>query len=163
MLLLFKELGYIYVKKIANILSIIKKVIFAHGCSYHVNKHTLLFYFVGFRGCTVRCKAKYTNNNKYYGVKHCVGYNMSFHINGNLTSKFKDFPCDITNCILELIEFECTFTEENSELENLDRTEANKAPGNKTENINPKNTTAANGKCIGNFQLIIDKQFCNLY
>lgn len=83
---------------------------------------------------------------------------MSFHINGSLTSKFKAFPCGITNCILELIEFECTFTEENSELENLDKTEANKASGNKTDNINHKNTTAANGKCIGNSQLILYKK-----
>lgn len=134
------------------------KVIFAHGCSYYITKHTLFFYFVGFRGCTVRCKAKYTNNNKFYGARHCVGYNMSFHINGSLTSKFKAFPCYITNCILELIEFECTFTEENSELENLDKTEANKASGNKTDNINHKNTTAANGKCIGNSQLILYKK-----
>lgn len=83
---------------------------------------------------------------------------MSFHINGNRKSKFKAFPCNITDCILELIEFECTFTEENSELENLDKTEANKASGNKTDNINHTNTTAANGKCIGNSQLILYKK-----
>lgn len=49
MFLLFKELGYIYIKKDAHILSIIKKFIFAHGCSYHITKHTPFFLFCRFQ------------------------------------------------------------------------------------------------------------------
>lgn len=150
MFLLFKELGYIS-EKDAHILSVIEKIISAHRCRYYITKHNPLYYFSGFKGCTVRCKAKYTNNNAFDSVNHCVTYTMSFHINGNLTSKFKAFPCNITNCILEVIEFECMFIEENSEFENLDKIEVNKAPGNKTDNINHKITTVANGSCIGNF------------
>lgn len=116
-----------------------------------LNINHYFFFFLGFRGCTVRCKAKYTNNNAFSGVKHCVAYNMSFHINGNLTSTLKAFPCNITNCILEVIYFECRFFEGNSEFENLDKIEVNKSPGNKTDNQSHKNTTAANGSCLGNF------------
>ena len=47
--------------------------------------------------------------NELYDEPHCVGFNINFHLNDNVSTKLRDFPCDIANCIFEVIDFECSF------------------------------------------------------
>nr|XP_022296171.1 uncharacterized protein LOC111105953 [Crassostrea virginica] len=73
-------------------------------CPYHQ-----LNTFSGSEGCSVVCEGNFTSKNILYDETHCVGFNINFHLNDNISTKLRDFPCDIAKCILEVIDFECSF------------------------------------------------------
>lgn len=109
----------------------------------------------------MRCRAKYKVNNAYYNVTHCVGYNITFHINKSLKSSLNDKVCNIPKCILDTIYFECTFIGNNSEIEDHDKLELNKTSFNKTDPRNQQNTTAENRPCLGNISFNVSKNVLN--
>lgn len=42
----------------------------------------------------------------------CVAYGISIKLNNSLTAKLKDFHCEIPGCVLEVVDFVCTFNGE---------------------------------------------------
>ncbi|XP_078340452.1 uncharacterized protein LOC111105946 isoform X2 [Crassostrea virginica] len=72
--------------------------------------HHLLNAVSGSEGCSIVCEGHFTSKNKLYDENHCVAFNINFHLNDNLTSKMRDFPCNISKCILEVIDFNCSFS-----------------------------------------------------
>ena len=57
--------------------------------------------------CSVLCNGVFTSKNKLYDETHCVGISIRFNLNNDLSTKFRDFPCNISKCILEVIDFDC--------------------------------------------------------
>lgn len=73
---------------------------------------------------------------------YCVGYNISFHFNKTLTTKLKDFPCHIPTCLIDEIDFYCTFIEANTDF---------KTSVNKGDQRYPRDKDDKNGSCVGKF------------
>ena len=44
---------------------------------------------------------------------------INFHLNDNLSTNIIDFLCNITNCILEVIDFECSLGDKTDEDANI--------------------------------------------
>lgn len=92
------------------------------------------------KGCTVWCKGKYT---KHPTGATCVGYDISFHVNKTLTTVLRDFLCHNQTCLINKIDFNCTFIEANIDF-NLNKTSINEG-----DKRHPKNNDDQNVSCIG--------------
>ncbi|XP_078309455.1 uncharacterized protein LOC144617881 [Crassostrea virginica] len=57
--------------------------------------------------CSVLCTGRYTTENELYNETHCIGFNIKFNLNNKYSTKLKDFPCGISKCSVEIIDFEC--------------------------------------------------------
>ena len=66
----------------------------------------MVFFLVSKR-CSVLCTGRYTTENELYNETHCIGFNIKFNLNNKYSTKWKDFPCGISKCIVEIIDFEC--------------------------------------------------------
>lgn len=93
------------------------------------------FFFLDPNRCSVLCKGTITTNV----VANCVAFDISFKLNKTLTSKLKYFSCKIPNCLLERVEFECTFNKEYTE------TYFNESSNNKEDQITQHDTNGING------------------
>ena len=65
--------------------------------------------FSAYKRCSVLCKGTYTTKNERYddNKTHCVGFSIRFNLDNKYPTKLRDFPCGISRCILEVIDFEC--------------------------------------------------------
>lgn len=122
----------------------------------------LWFSLLESKSCSVLCKGNYTTK-KNDPAANCVAYNISFKVNKTLKSMLKDFQCKIPNCILELIQFECTFNKEYTEIysnktsiskedqiNQQDTNGKNRSSSQKEDNKNQQDTDGGNEPCIGN-------------
>lgn len=93
-------------------------------------------------------------------VNSCVGYNISFKLNKMLTTKLADFRCKISNCLLEVIEFECTFNKNytgvpfnnasSSKEDQINQHDANGRNGSSSIKDDQQDLEVENRSCIGN-------------
>ena len=109
----------------------------------------MILIIAGTEGCSVVCEGNITLNNKRYDELHCVGFNIEFHLSVNLSTEIRDFPCYISNCILEVIDFECSF------LRNVSYTDFNETLNLGDKTVEEEKCT---GKCIDNH---LSKYFIN--
>lgn len=85
--------------------------------------------------CSVLCRGIFTTK-AVDPARNCVGYDISFKLNKSLTAKLKDFHCEIPGCLLEVVEFVCTFNGEFADI-----------PLNKT-------SSNENRECLGNLKFL---------
>lgn len=100
------------------------------------------YYILGLKDCSVLCKGIYTTKSTQPledQSYNCVWFNISFKLNETLTSKFADFRCGMQDCILDVIEFECTFNR------NYTGIPLNNTPSNEKNQINQPVTNDRNG------------------
>ena len=57
--------------------------------------------------CSVLCNGVFTSKNKLYDETHCVAINIRFNLNNDLSTELRGFPCNISKCLLEVIDFDC--------------------------------------------------------
>ncbi|XP_022296637.2 uncharacterized protein LOC111106305 isoform X1 [Crassostrea virginica] len=69
----------------------------------------------GYEGCSAVYKGHVRSKNELHDEPHCVGLNINFHLNDNLSTNIIYFLCNITNCILEVIDFECSLGDKTDE------------------------------------------------
>lgn len=65
--------------------------------------------------CSISCNGTYTIKEPDPHRK-CVGFNIKFKLEETLITYIKVFPCEILNCSLEVVEFDCTFNRSHTEL-----------------------------------------------
>lgn len=94
------------------------------------------FFFLDPKRCSVLCKETITFK---VVANYCVAFTISFKLNGTLTSQLKYFSCKIPNCLLEKVEFECTFNKGYTE------TYLNESSNNKGDKITQRDTNGING------------------
>ena len=84
--------------------------------------------FTAYKRCSVLCKGTYTTKNERYddNKTHCVGFSIRFNLDNKYPTKLRDFPCGISRCILEVIDFECF----NESLRNRDQGRDTECTGN---------------------------------
>lgn len=75
-----------------------------------------LLYFLDNEGCLVWCKGVYKIVCNDYEYNSCVGYIINFNISGMLLFSLRFLICNILNCLLELIIFECMFIKKDKEI-----------------------------------------------
>lgn len=75
-------------------------------------------------------------------IRHFVAFNISFYLNDTLLTKFIHFRCEIPNCLLEVIAFECTLSGKNVGVY------SSETSSKKDENT-PKDTNSENELCHG--------------
>ena len=49
----------------------------------------------------------FTSKNELYDETHCVAINIRFNLNNDLSTELRDIPCNISKCLLEVIDFDC--------------------------------------------------------
>lgn len=64
--------------------------------------------------CSVSCNGTYTIKEPDPHRK-CVGFNIKFKLEETLITYIKVFPCEILNCSLEVVDFDCTFNRSHTE------------------------------------------------
>ena len=57
--------------------------------------------------CSVLCNGVSITKNELYDETHCVAFNIRFNLNNDLSTELRAFPCKLSNCILEIIDFDC--------------------------------------------------------
>ena len=87
---------------------------------------SIIEFFAVSKRCSVLCTGRYTTKNELYNETHCVGFNIIFNLNNRYSTKLRDFPCGISRCILEVIDFECF----NESLRNRDQGRDTECTGN---------------------------------
>lgn len=118
--------------------------------------------------CSVLCKGTYINKILDPALNNCSGYNISFKLNKTLTTKLADFRCGIKNCLVEVINYNCTFNRNYTRIA-LNKTSSKKEDQQDTKGRNRssiieedqkyhQDTDGANRSCIGNVL-----SFCLLY
>nr|XP_022296209.1 uncharacterized protein LOC111105983 [Crassostrea virginica] len=76
--------------------------------------------------CSVLCKGLFITKTILIHERHCVGFNITFNLDYKKSTKFRDFPCGISRCFLEVIDFECF----NEPLRNRDQGSGTGCTGN---------------------------------
>eukprot|EP00105_Crassostrea_gigas_P027144 XP_011448379.2 PREDICTED: uncharacterized protein LOC105342943 [Crassostrea gigas] len=64
--------------------------------------------------CSVSCNGSYTKKEPD-PHRDCVGFNIKFKLEETLITYIKVFPCEIPNCSLEVVNFECTLNRSHTE------------------------------------------------
>lgn len=98
------------------------------------------FFLLELTRCSVLCKGSYITN-AVDPARVWVGYDNSFNFIKSLTTKLKYFHCELPGCLLEVVDFVCTFNGEYYDI-----------PLNMTSN----NENRGNISCLGN---LISKRF----
>lgn len=57
--------------------------------------------------CSVLCNGVFTSKNELYDETHCVAIFIRFNLNNDLSTELRGFPCNISKCLLEVIDFDC--------------------------------------------------------
>lgn len=103
-----------------------------------------MLYLLDNEGCSVWCKGVYKTVLNDYEYNSCVGYTINFNISGMLSSSLRSLTCNIPNCLLELITFECTFIKKDKEIR------SNKTSDKENDLQQQKNMDVENSSCFGN-------------
>lgn len=93
------------------------------------------YIFAGSDGCPIICKGHFIFNNTLYNKEHCVKLNIGFKWNNTMSTVLQDVPCEIPNCILEKLAFECMFSANTTNTTNLkpNKTLSNEVPRKKSD------------------------------
>lgn len=95
------------------------------------------------------CEGIYFTGYNFEARYSCVEYTINFNIDGMHSSSLKSFICNISDCILKQITFECIFIKNNTEIN------SNKTSSNKDNLQNQQNKDAGNASCFGSFLILI--------
>lgn len=100
-----------------------------------VQANVFIFILTGSDGCPIVCKGRYIIKNELYNSVHCVGYNITFHLNSTKITTLRDFPCEVPKCILDVLNFECMFSGNTTNTTHLEpiKTTSTEEPSEKSD------------------------------
>nr|XP_019924679.2 uncharacterized protein LOC105332753 isoform X1 [Crassostrea gigas] len=105
--------------------------------------YSLLASNAEYEDCSVRCEGIYVTVRNEYAYHRCVGYTINFNISGMLTSSLRSFLCNLPNCVLEMITFECTFIKRDTDIK------SNKTTNEENDLQKKQNMDVENSSCFG--------------